>query len=237
MIFFLYFIFLNFYFNLFSNNKFKTSYLFEKNNTVNNLFFFNQKKINEINNEITKNIPTFDISNKKFQEKMLNQFLTEGFLCLQENNLFIDEYEKKSVSFDKNLIKSLSLQGGYFYNRKYIDKILIKFNHSKNSRQADRSFIDYLNYCFNRSFQANNIIQSYLNFLETEILKYDKFNLLTEIDQLRLEKIQDLDFKYLVKKHKSTFNYYYYLSLICFGFALSLILNTIFSNFFDRKKK
>ena len=104
----------------------------------------------------------------------MNQFLTEGFLCLQENHLFIDEYQNKLKSIDKSLIKSLSLQGGYFYNRKFIDKVLIKFNHSKPSNIANKIFFNYLNFCFARSFESHNIIQSYLQFIESEIKKYEK---------------------------------------------------------------
>ena len=108
-------------------------------------------------------IPTIDISIKKFKDKSTNQFLTESFLCLQENNLFIQEYQKKNNNLDKNLIKSISLQGGYFYNRKFIDKILIKFNHSESFQQAESSFINYFNFCFNKAFKSNNLSMSYFN--------------------------------------------------------------------------
>ena len=51
--------------------------------------------VNDVNNILITQIPTIDISIKKFKDKSANQFLTEGFLCLQENNLFIKEYQKK----------------------------------------------------------------------------------------------------------------------------------------------
>ncbi len=236
-IFLLYFIFLNFYFIFYSNNKYKSSYLFEKKNKINKIFSFNNSIVNEVNSTIYSKIPTIDISAKKFKDKSANQFLTEGFLCLQENNLFIEEYQKKNNNLDKNLIKSISLQGGYFYNRKFIDKILIKFNHSKSYQEADDNFIDYFNFCFNRAFKSNNLDRSYFNFLEEEVKKYEKYELQSNIDQLKLINIDNLNFKYLIKKHEYEFNYYYYLSLICFGLTLSLILNTIFFNFFDKKMK
>lgn len=236
-IFFLYFIFLNFYFIFYSNNKYKSSYLFEKKNKIDKIFNFNHTVVDQVKNIIVTKIPVIDNSLKKFKDKSANQFLTEGFLCLQENNLFIDEYQRKNDNIDKNLIKSISLQGGYFYNRKFIDKILIKFNHSKSSQQADDSFVNYFNFCFNKAFKNNNLAQSYFNFLENELMKYEKYEFQTNIDQLKLLKINNLNFKYLIKKREHKLNVYYYLSLICFGFTLSLILNTIFFNFFDTKRK
>lgn len=237
IIFSLYFIFLNFYFLFFSNNKYKSSYLFEKRNKIDKIFNFSHDTVYEVNNILVSKIPTLDISTKKFKDQSANQFLTEGFLCLQENNLFIDEYKKKNSNLDKNLIQSISLQGGYFYNRKFIDKILIKFNHSQSYQQADESFIDYFNFCFNKAFQVNNLALSYFNFLEKEVLKYEKYELQSNIDKLKLLKINNLNFDYLIKKYENEFNVYYYLSLICFGFTLSLILNTIFFNFFEKKRK
>ena len=237
LIFFLYFIFLNFYFIFYSNNKYKSSYLFEKNGKIDKIFDFNHVIVNEVNNILLLKIPTIDIPIKKFKEKSGNQFLTEGFLCLQENNLFIEDYQKKNNNLNKNLIKSISLQGGYFYNRKFIDKILIKFNHSEYSQQADNRFIDYFNFCFNKAFESNNLARSYFNFLEKEVMKYEKYELQSNIDQLKALEINNINFEFLIKKHKFEFNIYYYLSLICFGFTLSLILNTIFFNFFDNKRK
>ena len=237
IIFFLYFIFLNFYFIFYSNNKYRSSYLFEKNGKIDKIFDFNNVIVNDVNNILITQIPTIDISIKKFKDKSTNQFLTESFLCLQENNLFIQEYQKKNNNLDKNLIKSISLQGGYFYNRKFIDKILIKFNHSESFQQAESSFINYFNFCFNKAFKSNNLAMSYFNFLENEVEKYGKYEFRPNIDQLKSIKIEKLNFEFLIKKYEHKFNALYYLSLICFGLTLSLILNTIFFNFFDKKRK
>ena len=78
---------------------------------------------------------------------------------------------------------------------------------------------------------------SYFNFLENEVEKYGKYEFRPNIDQLKSIKIEKLNFEFLIKKYEHKFNALYYLSLICFGLTLSLILNTIFFNFFDKKRK
>ena len=78
---------------------------------------------------------------------------------------------------------------------------------------------------------------SYFNFLENEVEKYGKYEFRPNIDQLKSIKIEKLNFEFLIKNYEHKFNAMYYLSLICFGLTLSLILNTIFFNFFDKKRK
>ena len=237
-IFLLFFIFLNFYFFFYSNNKYSKSFLFEKQ-IVGNKFFIinNDEEYMGIINKIIAEIPNLDISIKKYENDVMNQFLSEGFLCMQENHLFIDEYISKFKDVDKSLIKSLSLQGGYFYNRKFIDKVLIKFNHSSSINKANKSFFDYFNFCFAKSYKSHNIIYSYVEFINSEIKKYEREDLIYELNMLKQKKIEIKDFNYLLKPFKNHLNYYYYFSLICFGFTLCILLNSIFYSFFIKKTK
>lgn len=237
LIFFLFFIFLNFYFMFYSNNKYSNSFLFEKEIVGNKFFIINDEKYINTINKIIIDIPTLAISIKKYKNDVMNQFLSEGFLCMQENHLFIDEYQNKFKDIDKSLIKSLSLQGGYFYNRKFVDKVLIKFNHSNSINIANKSFFDYFNFCFARSYKIHDIIYSYLEFIETEIKKYEKKDLIYELNMLKQKKVEINNFNYLLKPFKNGLNYYYYLSLICFGFTLCILLNSIFHNLFIKKTK
>jgi hypothetical protein len=237
MIFLLFFIFLNLYFIFYSNNKYSSSFLFDKNLVENKIFISNEKKFKKTIQDTIQEIPNLVATVEKHKNYVLNQFLSEGFLCLQENHLFINEYQNKNKIINKSLIKSISLQGGYFYNRKYIDKVLVKFNHSDSKNIANKYFFHYLNFCFSKSYKTHNIVNSYLEFIKIEVKKINKNSLIDRIEELQKKNKVLENFTYLVKPYNTGLNYYYYLSLVCFGFTLSILLNSIFFSFFEKKTK
>jgi hypothetical protein len=237
IIYLLFIIFLSFYFFFYSNNKYSSSFLYEKKLAEDHFFMLSNKKSKKIVNKIFLEIPTLALTIEEYKNDIFNQFLSEGFLCLQENKLYLNEYQNEFKNIDKNLIKSLSLQGGYFYDRKQVDKVLIKFSHSSPSNLANQNFFNYFNFCFIKSYEIHNITHSYFKFLELELKKYKKDNLIYELNRLPKKNIKIKNFNYLIKPYKTGLNYYYYLSLICFGFTLCVLLNSIFFSFLIKKTK
>lgn len=228
-----FFVIVNIYFIFVSNNKYSSSYIFQNS-------FVSEKKFLENNKDTIKNYEeiighySFDrLKFHNFKIKKLNGFLSEGFLCLQENHLFSEDYYKLKDIKKNHLIGSISLQGAYFYNRKVIDKILIKFNHYKNNDQYKETFLSFFNYCFNRSYYLNNVNELIFNFIELNIRGSELKVLKNKISEGKIKK----NFEFLIKFEKTSLNLYYYLSIILFTLTFSLFTFSIFNDVFKKKIK
>ena len=226
-IFFSLFLLMNFFF-YFSNNKYYSSYIYNGKDAEIKFQIFSNKEKNNF-------FPTIEIE-EKFKKKNLNHFLTEGFLCIQENNLFINEFKSKENKKYLKSISSISLQGAYFYNRKNLDKILLKFNHYENTEKVEKVFFNYFNYCFLRSFNIHYNQKEFSQFLLEERMNnnsqiFNNTNLTEEIIFAN-----NNNFASFLYKKKSQINYWYYLSLICFTFTISIIFYSLYLEIFKKKR-
>ena len=202
----IFFVIVNIYFIFISNNKYSSSYIFQNSFVSEKKFLENIKDTIKNYEEIIGDYSFDRLKFHNFKIKMLNGFLTEGFLCLQENHLFSDDYYKLKDIKKNHLIGSISLQGAYFYNRKVLDKILIKFNHYKNSDEYKENFLSFFNYCFNRSYYLNNVDELIFNFIELNIKGSELKVLKNKISEGQTNK----NFEFLIKFKKTSFNLYYY---------------------------
>lgn len=229
-----FFVIVNFYFIFISNNKYSTSYIFQNNFISEKIFLENNKKIIKNYDEIIKDYSFDKLKFHNFKIKKLNGFLSEGFLCLQENHLYTEDYYKIKNLKKTHLIRSISLQGAYFYNRDVLDKILIKYNHYKNNDEYKKKFLSFFNYCFNRSYHLNNMNESIFNFIELNI---DRNNELKVLKNKITDGKEKKNFEFLIKFEKTNFNFYYYLSIILFTLTFSLFVFSIFNDVFKKKTK
>lgn len=229
----IFFVIVNIYFIFISNNKYSSSYIFQNSFVSEKKFLENIKDTIKNYEEIIGDYSFDRLKFHNFKIKMLNGFLTEGFLCLQENHLFSDDYYKLKDIKKNHLIGSISLQGAYFYNRKVLDKILIKFNHYKNSDEYKENFLSFFNYCFNRSYYLNNVDELIFNFIELNIKGSELKVLKNKISEGQTNK----NFEFLIKFKKTSFNLYYYLSIILFTLTFSLFTFSIFDDVFKKKIK
>ncbi len=230
-----FFVIANFYFIFISNNKYSTSYVFQNSFISEEKFLENNKEIIKNYDEMIKRYSFDKLSFHNFKIKKLNGFLSEGFLCLQENHLYSEDYYKLKNLKNNQLIGSISLQGAYFYNRDVLDKILIKFNHYQNNNKYKKQFLSFFNYCFNRSYSLNNMNTLLFNFIEKNIKdKNNEFKLLKNkiaIDQT------NKNFEFLIKFEKTSFNLYYYFSIVLFTLTFSIFVYSIFNDVFKKKTK
>ena len=229
-----YFVVVNIYFIFVSNNKYSTSFIFKKNFLDEKIFLENNKEIIKNYNEIIQNYSYDTLIFHNFKINKLNGFLSEGFLCLQENHLYSNEYYKTNNLKKNQVIGSINLQGAYFYNRKTLDNILIKFNHYKNNNQFKDKFLNYFNYCFNRSYRLNNVDTLVFNFFEANFKKTNEESKV--LKNISAENQLEKNFEFLIEFKKTNFNLYYYFSILFFTLTFSLIVFSIFYDVFKKKK-